>query len=148
MPDLVSGRAPDLEYCVYAQDLLRRVIESGALSHLDSDQQWSLRMLLPRQEKVTFKLVLPTPAYVTMQGQTGAALPLPAQLASNTDQMTTLLAALLKPQAPPPQVPPLLAPAPCQAQLKKLVDVVSSDSSLLSSACTEKGQRKLWGETP
>ncbi len=103
-------------HCVCAQDLLRQVIESGALSHLDSDQQWSLRMLLPRQEKVTFKPVLPTFAHTPMQGQTGAALPPPAQLPSNTDQMTTLLAALLKPATPLPQVSLLLTLAKCQIQ--------------------------------
>ena len=122
-PGLVSGRDQDHTYCVCSQDLLRQVIESGALSHLDSDQQWSLRMLLPRQEKVTFKPVLPNPAYTPMQGQAGTALPPPAQLTSNTDQMTTLLAALLKPQAPSPQVSLLLAPAICQIQLEGLMDI-------------------------
>ena len=81
-------------------------------------------MLLPRQEKVTFKPALPSPAYALMQGQTGAVLPPPTQLPSSNDQMTMLLAALLTPQAPPPQVNPLLALAGCQAQLRELMDVL------------------------
>lgn len=89
---------------VWAQALLRELIESGVLSHLDPDHQWTLRMLLPRRDKITVKPALPAPACTSAAGHTTAPLPPSGQPAPNTDPVIMLLAALLQPQAPPPQV--------------------------------------------
>ena len=90
---------------VHIQGLLRQLIESGALNHLDSDQQWNLRMLLPRRDFApTVKPVLPAPAYLPAHGQIAAAVPPSLQLAGANDPVLTLMAALLKPQVPAPQV--------------------------------------------
>ena len=87
-----------------AQGLLRELIESGALSHLDPDHQWTLRMLLPRRDKITVRPALPAPAYTPAPGQVTAPLPLSGQPAPNTDPVMMLLASLLQPQVPAPQV--------------------------------------------
>ena len=99
------GRNPGHLQTVRIQGLLRQLVESGALNHLDSDQQWSLRMLLPRRDFApTATPAAPAPAYLPAHGQTAAAIPPAMQLAGTNDSVMALMAALLKPQMPAPQV--------------------------------------------
>ena len=87
-----------------AQDTLQTIVESGALSQLDTDQQWSLRMLLPRRGAFTAK------APATGAGQAPVVPPaqqqqaVPAVPATGNDQMLALLAAMLTAPAPAHQV--------------------------------------------
>ena len=89
-----------------AQDVLQEVIESGALSHLDADAQWSLRMLLPRGRALPGKpaqaqAAPPPPAIVNvdsnaaMQPAAAAAAAASVQPLAGNDEMLKLLTAAL-----------------------------------------------------
>lgn len=93
-----------------AQCNLQALIESSALSHLDPDLQWSLRMLLPRGRRLTAKIqpVLCTAGPVQPAAGELAPAAQPAPLVqpaqAQSDHMLAVLAALLSAQAPAPQV--------------------------------------------
>ena len=98
-----------------AQDVLQEVIKSGVLSHLDADQQWSLRMLLPRgralQVNTAQAQTAPAaPAIVNadnnaaMQPAAAAAAAAPVQPLASNDEMLKLLTAALAGQATAIQV--------------------------------------------
>ena len=86
------------------QGVLQEVIKSGALCHLDADQQWSLRMLLPRGTVLSSKPAQAAPtasAAVNMDGNAvlqpaaAGAAAAPAQPLAENDKVLTLLTATL-----------------------------------------------------
>ena len=97
------------------QRALQEVIKSGALSHLDADQQWSLRMLLPRGSAIAVK---PAPAetapvapaivnidgHAALQPAAAAAAAAPVQPLLGNGEVLALLTAMLAGQATAAQV--------------------------------------------
>ena len=97
------------------QDVLQEVIESGALSHLDADAQWSLRMLLPRgralpvnparaQTAPAAPAAVDVDSNAAMQPAAAAAAAAPVQPLASNDEMLRLLTAALAGQATAIQV--------------------------------------------
>ena len=87
-----------------AQDTLQAIIESGALSHLDTDQQWSLRMLLPRRGAFTAKAPAAGAGQAPVVPPAQQQQAVPAVPATGNDQTLALLAAMLTAPAPAHQV--------------------------------------------
>ena len=94
---------------------MQEVIKSGALSHLDADAQWSLRMLLPRGRALPVSTARAqtapaAPAVVNvdnnaaMQPAAAAAAAASVQPLASNDEMLKLLTAALAGQATAVQV--------------------------------------------